>query len=265
MRILMCRPEYYAIEYEINPWMSKTRQANHQKALQQWEGLHKTIQSCGAHVELLPPARGLPDMTFAANAGLFYQGKIILANFKVIERKGEVPYNQVWFEKGGFKVVNRPGVDQNNAYFEGAGDALLADGKLFVGYGFRSERAFYEGNEHLDPKKMIICELVNPYYYHIDTCFCPLNETQAIWFPAAFSKEARQKMAKEIELIDVIEGEAKRFACNSVVIHKHIIIPSGCPHLGETLKKLGFTVHFCEVDEYIKAGGACKCLTLRLD
>lgn len=72
-------------------------------------------------------------------------------------------------------------------------------------------------------------------------------------------------MSKSIELFDVDAEEAKRFACNSVVIHKNIIIPSGCPKLYEKLKKIGMTVHPCEVDEYIKAGGACKCLTMRLD
>jgi N-dimethylarginine dimethylaminohydrolase len=265
MRVLMCRPDYYDIEYEINPWMNKTRKANHQRAVEQWEGLFQVIQECGAKVELVPPVRGLPDMTFAANAGLLYDGKIILANFKVIERKGEVSYTQSWFEKAGFNVVNRPGIDQHISYFEGAGDALHTTNKLFVGCGFRSEREFYENSEHFDPKKLVICELVNPYYYHIDTCFCPLNDHQAIWFPAAFSKESRERMSQEIELIAVEEEEARRFACNSVVLNQYVIMPSGCPKLGEILKSRGFTVRSCEVDEYIKAGGACKCLTMKLE
>ena len=29
----MCRPTYYTIAYEINPWMSLKRQANHPRAL----------------------------------------------------------------------------------------------------------------------------------------------------------------------------------------------------------------------------------------
>lgn len=265
MRILMCRPDYYAIEYEINPWMKKERGSDPKKALHQWEALHKTIRGCGAQIELVAPGRGLPDMTFAANAGLFYKGKVILANFKMIERKGEVAYFQSWFEKNGFHLVNKPGEDQNHYYFEGAGDALVANGKIFVGYGFRTEPEFFQTSDWIDPKHTILCELVNPYYYHIDTCFCPLNEKQAIWFPDAFSPKSQELMSRSIELIDVVEEEARRFACNSVVIHKQIIIPSGCPKLVEKLKNLGLTVHSCEVDEYIKAGGACKCLTMRLD
>lgn len=261
----MCRPDFFDIEYEINPWMDVRKKANPKRAMQQWEALHKVIQSCGVHVELVPPARGLPDMCFAANAGLFYKGRIVLANFKVIERKGEVPYFEAWFKKAGFKVINCPGHDQSSAYFEGAGDALVAGDQLFVGYGFRSEKKFYENADYFDHKKMVICELADPYYYHIDTCFCPLNEKQAIWYPGAFTKDAQKKMANHIELIEVVEPEAKRFACNAVVMNKHIAIPSECPQIDKTLEKHGFTVHPCEVDEYIKAGGACKCLTMRLD
>lgn len=32
-RILMCRPDYFGIEYEINPWMDRTHPANHELQL----------------------------------------------------------------------------------------------------------------------------------------------------------------------------------------------------------------------------------------
>lgn len=265
MRILMCRPDYFDIEYEINPWMNIRCKTNTKRAVKQWKILHKTIKACGAKIDLVPPARGLPDMAFTANAGLFYKKKVILSHFKVIERQGEVAYYQAWFENAGFKVINRPGVDQSDAFFEGAGDALLAGKKLFAGWGFRSEKQFYEYAHYLDHKQIIYCQLVDPYFYHIDTCFCPLTARQAIWYPHAFSKDSQKRMEKEIELIEVVKTEARRFACNSIVIDKQVIIPSGCPHLTQNLEKQGFKVHACPVDEYIKAGGACKCLTMRLD
>ena len=265
MKFLMCRPEFFDIEYEINPWMNIQIKANKTRAISQWEELYKTIRSCGAQVELVQAIRGLPDMCFTANAGFFHQGHIVLANFRVIERKGEVPYFQAWFEKEKFKVLNRPGYDQSAQYFEGAGDLLSAGDKIFAGYGFRSEKEFFHEASYLNKDKIIYCELVNPHFYHIDTCFCPLNETQAIWYPAAFSKESREKMSSEIELFEVIDEEATRFACNSVVIENNVIIPDGSPHLANLLEKQGFTVHSVAIDEYIKSGGACKCLTMRLD
>jgi len=36
-RILMCPPDYYGIEYEINPWMSRSRGSNSAKAAAQWK------------------------------------------------------------------------------------------------------------------------------------------------------------------------------------------------------------------------------------
>ncbi len=265
MKILMCRPDYYGIEYEINPWMNVQRPVDHAAAVRQWEGLYKTIQSCGAQVELVAPIKGLPDLVFTANAGLFFQGKIILANFKFKQRQGEVPYFKTWFEQAGFVQLNVPGIDQSHAFFEGAGDALPAGNQLFAGYGFRTEREFYKKANYLDQTQIIYCELVDPYFYHLDTCFCPLNDQQAIWNPAAFSKKSQKNMADHLELFAVNEIEAKRFACNAVVLDKQIIIPTGCPQLTVLLEKLGYTVHACAMDEYIKAGGACKCLTLRVD
>jgi len=263
MRFLMCRPDYYNIEYEINPWMDVSKATKHQDAVNQWNILFKTLLSCGASIDLITPVKGYPDMVFTANAGLFYQNKMILPHFKFKERQGELPYYEKWFDQAGFQCWNK--VDDHTPFFEGAGDALFAGEKLFVGFGFRSDQRFYEKAGYLDANKLIYCELIDPYYYHIDTCFCPLNDKLAIWYPSAFSPDSQTRMQKEIELIAVSENEAKRFACNAVVIDKHVVLPDDCPLISSLLEQRGFQVHACKMDEFIKAGGACKCLTLRLD
>lgn len=263
MRILMCRPDYYGVEYEINPWMNIKLKVDHEAALKQWEDLYQTIKETGTTVYLVPPERGWPDMVFTANAGLFYEQKIILSHFKYKERQGETSYFKNWFLQAGFHLIN----DKNPsaAFFEGAGDALSAGNKLFVGFGFRTERGFYEKATYLEQNKLIYCELNNPYFYHLDTCFCPLNENLALWYPDAFTKEAQTNIKKHIELIAVNEDEAKRFACNAVVLGEYVILPNGCPAIANALKERGFIVHTTEMSEYLKSGGACKCLTLRLD
>lgn len=260
MKLLMCRPDYYGVKYEINPWMNVKKKVDHSAASNQWETLYKTILKCGADVTLVTPIADWPDMTFTANAGLLYQDKIILSHFKYKERQGEMPYFEAWFTNAGFETINKPSI-----YFEGAGDALLAGNKLFAGFGFRSERSFYEQASYLDHDKIIYCELTNPYFYHLDTCFCPLDAETAIWYPDAFSKDSQERMAKAIELIPVNKEEAEHFACNAVVINKHIVLPINCPEISTALEKRGFTVHACDMSEFLKAGGASKCLTLRLD
>lgn len=262
MRILMCRPDFFDIEYEINPWMDKSKHVDREKALAQWDKLYRTIQSCGAKVDLVEGIKGLPDMVFTANAGLFYKDQIVLPHFKFKERQGELVYFEKWFKDAGFKIANT--ITPDTPYFEGAGDALLAGDKLFVGYGFRSDVMFYEEADYLDKNNIVYCELVDPYFYHIDTCFCPLNDKLAIWYRNAFSKAAQKSMQENIELIDVNEDEAKRFACNAVVINEHVILPADCPNISAELEKRGFTTHPCDMNEYLKSGGACKCLTLRI-
>jgi N-dimethylarginine dimethylaminohydrolase len=43
------------------------------------------------------------------------------------------------------------------------------------------------------------------------------------------------------------------------------VLNTGCPQLEADLRQAGFVPHSTELDEFIKAGGSAKCLTLRLD
>ena len=68
--ILMCPPDYYGIDYEINPWMNRRRPCDHRLAERQWRGLRGLLEASGAEVCCLTPVRGLPDLVFTANAAL---------------------------------------------------------------------------------------------------------------------------------------------------------------------------------------------------
>ena len=66
------------------------------------------------------------------------------------------------------------------------------------------------------------------------------------------------------ELIDVEEEEAEHFSCNAVVLGRDIVLPEGAPNLVKTLTNRGYQCHELPMSEFIKAGGACKCLTMFL-
>ena len=80
--LLLCPPDYYGIEYEINPWMSRARGADTPLVQAQWRGLHEKLLSLGCNVHLVPPQPKLPDMVFTANAGLTVGRKFIPSNFR---------------------------------------------------------------------------------------------------------------------------------------------------------------------------------------
>lgn len=259
-RILMCCPENYEINYEINPWMKKEISPAKKNAWRQWKELHHTILRLGAWVEYVEQPKGQPDLVFTANAGLVKNNRCVLSSFRYKERKAEEPTFKKWFTDHGFEVF-----ELKNATFEGAGDALFAGETLFAGRSYRTDiEAYQQVTSILNVKNIVDCELINPYFYHLDTCFCPLDADTAIYYPGAFSPASIAEMRKHIRLIEVCEEEARKFACNSVVLGKNVIIPAGCTDTADKLNKKGFTNHDVELSEFIKAGGASKCLTLSL-
>lgn len=261
-QILMCPPTYYGVEYEINPWMSRAQQPDHALATRQWTDLRATIEAAGTRVLLLPPVRGVPDMVFTANAAIVYRAEAVLARFRFTERQGEEPYDAAWLEASGFRVHRL----NENVYFEGAGDALFCGDTLFAGYRIRSD---VRGHQEIGERfrcRVIPLELIDPYYYHLDTCFCPLAPGVAIYYPGAFDHYGRQALAEHVPtLIEVTIAEAQRFACNAVVVGRTVITNSGCPLVHQALSERGFTPRSTPLDEFVKAGGSAKCLTLRLD
>jgi N-dimethylarginine dimethylaminohydrolase len=107
---------------------------------------------------------------------------------------------------------------------------------------------------------------VNPHYYHLDTCFCPLTPDSAIWFPAAFDEYGQRVIRSNIPtIIEVAEEESRRFACNAAVVGRTVVTNTGCPNLHDQLQAAGFTPVETPLGEFVKAGGSAKCLTLRLD
>ncbi len=260
--ILMCPPEYYGIEYEINPWMKRERPADHDVAVEQWSRLRAILEQVGARISTLTPLAGVPDLVFTANAAVIFRRRAILSNFRHEQRQREQPTNAAWFQSHGFEVQYLP----QDIAFEGAGDALFCGDTLFAGYRIRSDASGQQKVGELLSSRVIPMALVDDYYYHLDTCFCPISMSAAIYFPGAFDDYGLQALRTLIpDLIEVEEQEARQFACNAVVVGKTVVTNVGCPQLHAELARRGFATHETPLSEFVKAGGSAKCLTLRLD
>ena len=260
--ILMCPPDHYGIEYEINPWMNRQRGSDRVAAQEEWARLRALIIDCGAAVELLPAEPGLPDLVFTANAGLVHRQSVYLSRFRFAARQGETTVDQRWFEAHGFEHRELAA----DLDFEGAGDALFCGETLVGGYIIRSDARALQWVAGEVGCHVLPVQLIDEHYYHLDTCFCPLRAGEAIWYPPAFDEYGRTALQEHIDrLVNVTADEAARFACNAVVIGRSVILNTGCPLLKEELQRRGFRVYETPLDEFIKAGGSAKCLTLRLD
>jgi N-dimethylarginine dimethylaminohydrolase len=262
--LFMCPPEYYGIEYEINPWMSLERQADRTLAYRQWEALYRFLtDTIEMKVELIEPVKGLPDMVFTANAGIALDDKFVSSNFRNSERRGESPYFEDWFRKKGYRISNL--VPQR--FFEGEGDMLFAgDADAYAGYLIRSDVFSHAAVAELLSRRVVSLELVDKRFYHLDTCFCPLTSESAIYYPAAFDPYARRVIEVNFaDRIELTEEEALQFLANAIVIENHYIQPlGGEKHLRPALESRGYQVHEFDMSEFMKAGGATKCLVLKL-
>jgi N-dimethylarginine dimethylaminohydrolase len=262
----MCPPNYYSVEYVINPWMDGMEgQLSLRLAEQQWQRLKSAIAEV-AEVVLMTPQPDLPDMVFTANAGIVRGGKAMASHFMPMERRGEEAHFKNWFRENRFELYDLP----EDIGFEGAGDALFDRGGpwLWVGHGFRTE---IEAHAHLarwfDDCELVSIRLTDSRFYHIDTCFCPLVGGYLLWHPPAFDYESRLAIEQRIpprRRIVCDTMDAGNFACNAVNIGKHVFVHRMSGELRGALEALGYVVHQIPLSEFIKAGGSAKCLTLRL-
>src|SRR5579872_2020412 len=230
--ILMCPPDFYGIEYEINPWMSRSRASDERRARDQWQALFELLSRLGTEIRLMPAVRGLPDLVFTANAALIWRDVAYLARFRHAARQGETPRDEAWFRENNFDARVLPaGLD-----FEGAGDALFCGQALFGGYMIRSDARALQWLAAQIGCPALPLQLVDDRYYHLDTCFCPLTSEAAIYYPAAFDDYGRRVLIEHVPTrIAVSPEEAARFACNAVVVGQDVVLNTGCPRLEDDL------------------------------
>ncbi|HZQ83228.1 MAG TPA: arginine deiminase-related protein [Acidimicrobiales bacterium] len=261
-RYLMCPPEHFGVVYEINPWMHREVTVDRDRASEQWNGLVATLRAAGAEVELLEPHPNHPDLVFTANAGIVNGDQFVPARFRHPERQGETPHDIDWFAAHGYRIDELP----DDVSHEGAGDALPFNGVLVSGYRFRSDAASHADLSQLTGAAVRSVELVDERLYHLDLTFCPLDDRRAIVAPMGWDSYARRVLEALVpEAIVLDEADALAFTANSVVVGTTVVMPGCPPTVGRQLEAWGFDVVVCDVSEFLKAGGGCRCLTLALD
>lgn len=260
----MSPPDHFEVFYAINPWMNVEAPVDRQLARRQWDALHQALtQKAGAEVSLVPSVEGLPDLVFTANAAFVHGSKAILASFKNAERQPEEAHYERWFRQHRYQVVLPP------VPFEGAGDALIYDGRLVLaGYRQRTEVTAHHLISQEFGLPVLSLELEHAHFYHIDVCLCPLDGGHLLYYPGAFDEYGLRVIEANVpeeKRLATTQQEARSFACNAIQVGRYVLANRLSPRLSEALKRRGFEVIGLELSEFLKAGGSAKCLTLRLN
>jgi N-dimethylarginine dimethylaminohydrolase len=272
-KVLLVKPTFFSVEYVINPHMEgHIGDVDKLQAQNEWEHLRAAYEELGLYVHVEKGQRGYPDMVFCANQSLpniTKEGKkeVVMSVMYVDERKGEVPFIQKVYENSSYDIIHLDGERFDS--FEGMGDAIWHHQKrlLWGGYGFRTSDGAYSVISEAFDTPIIALELTNPKFYHLDTCFCVLNENSALIYPDAFKEEALALIhAIFPNVIEASKYEAEKlFACNATCPDgKNVFIQQGCVDVNHKLKDAGFKVHEFSTYEFLKSGGSVFCMKMLL-
>ncbi len=260
MKITMCSPDFFGVKYEINPWMHIENQPDIKLAKKQWLKIRTIFKKLKIEVDEIKAEKSCPDMVFTANSGLPVGDKFILSNFTFKERVMEEALFDDFFSKKFKKVIKLP----KNIKFEGQGEAFFVKDKLFLGCGFRSSKNAKKEIKKYLPKdcKIIQLELINPKFYHLDTALQYIGDNKFLVAKDAFSKKSLDELKKHGDLIYLNKKDSDAFCANCIVFKKNIIISNPSKKLEEKLKKFGFTIFRSNMSEFLKSGGAVRCISL---
>lgn len=261
----MCAPEWYDVNYVINPWMAgNIHRPSRDAAFAQWKVLHQHLQQI-ADVRLLHPRQDSPDMVFVAHSALVQHGVAALSSFTHPQRQTEEPHLRRWFQEAGFLVWETP----RETAFEGEGDAAFntTGDHLWAAHGLRTCRQSHRHVADAWHAKVTSLHLVDPRFFHLDLCFAPLSGGELLYFPEAFDTASVSKIEAAFsaeQRIPVTEAEATQFACNAINIGRNILMGSVKTNLAKRLTSRGYEVAEIDLSEFLRGGGSAKSLALRL-
>jgi len=262
---LMCSPEWFDVDYVINPWMAgNLHRASRDTSFSQWKGLYAALRQV-ADVKLLHPRQGSPDMTFVAHGAVVNLGVAALSSFAHSQRQSEEQHLRTWLEDAGFLIWETP----RETCFEGEGDAMFdtLGRHLWLAHGARTCKYSHRHVADAWHAPMTSLHLVDPRFYHLDTCFAPLSGGHLLYYPGAFDAASLQLIEEQFAprmRIAVDEAEAAQFGCNVLNVGRSIFMHQQEGTVARRLRSAGYAVTELPLSEFLRGGGAAKSLALRL-
>lgn len=271
-RLLLVEPEFYDVEYVINPHMAAyVEGVDRLLARQQWLALRRAYEQLSIPVEVLPGEPFLPDFVFCANQalpvppGVLGEGAAaVMSIMSSSRRQPEIrPFAAALESRGLHLEYLDPYVVRS---FEGTGDGSWHPERalLLGGVGPRSTTAAYDRIQAWMDLPVVVLELTDPRFYHLDTCLSPIDGRCAVFFPGAFTEQGVELIrAIYPDAIEVQEAEAVNMVCNGHCPDgQHFLVHPGSPSAEAAIEDRGLEIVNIDTSEYLKSGGSVFCMKL---
>ena len=197
----------------------------------------RRCRASASSVELMTPQPGLPDLVFTANAGLVFNERFFSSQF---------PARGPGSRGAAFRcLVCRPTASKWNTCPKACssrGPAMPSSAarRCLPAIASAATCAAISTSATLLHARCCPLELVNPLFYHLDTCFCPLAPGRPSTIPERSTVMASRCWKRTSRSCwRSTSRKRTRFGCNAVVVGKTVITTAGCERLAADLQSLG--------------------------
>ncbi|MCO5231838.1 MAG: arginine deiminase family protein [Chitinophagales bacterium] len=274
--LLMVSPEEFDVVDVKNPYMKHNiGKINSAHALTQWTNIYKVFQQWKAKgvietLEVMKARPHLEDMVFCANPFFAFLDSnnmpvVLLSNMRHSRRQAEVSEYRSYFEQHGVRCIEIP----DSIKIEGNGD-LIPHPKhrlIWMGYGYRTDIAAADILQDALQAYIIPLRLVSEHFYHLDTCFCIIDDEHVAICRSAFDESSYLKIKQIFPFVyEISEKEAReKFSLNALVMShqngkKYALVPQGADEMQHLLISLDVEVNIVDTQEFIKSGGSIYCM-----
>jgi N-dimethylarginine dimethylaminohydrolase len=305
--ILMTEPDRFAVQGGVNPHTrledGRLKTVDMGQAVREWHRFAQQLADKGVEVYVVPYVDGLTGMVFPANAGVVArvnercpvsQKAFFASEFAAAHRVAERPHFTAFMQKLGFPVgelppykfegeadffpVGRPGAETFVFTFGELAPTTAVPGTGEGGrkYGFRSDERLAEVlSERVARGRTVVgARLIDPRYYHGDTCFCAADEL-LLFYPAAVDETSRARVraafpAAEGRLLELGDEDAARFVANSFFCRvgndRILFLPRDASDaVTGPLRERGLHLEQTSLTEFLgKGGGGGKCMVFNI-
>lgn len=253
----------YQVAWAINPHMA-IGAVDYARARAEHSRFVSVLEAAGATLLRLPFIHGAYDSVFTKDPALLLgrRGRLraVLARFAHRERRCERLARAHTYARHGYEIVS----DDRGPHWEGGDLVMLPSGRgMFLGHGFRSQRAAAAWLEPHAGVPVWPLELRDPRLYHLDMALAILPDGTALVCPSALSPESLRVVERVHEvrrIVCVHEDSALSFGLNLVAIGDVIVLGSQDPQLEALVRALGYRSAVVPLRQFHLAGGSAACL-----
>jgi N-dimethylarginine dimethylaminohydrolase len=222
------------------------------------------LEAAGATLHRLPFIHGAYDSVFVKDPALLLERRgrrhALLAHFRHPERQCERSERARSLAHHGYEIVG----DDDGPAWEGGDVVMLPSGEgLFLGHGFRSERAAAAWLERHAGIPVWPLELSDPHLYHLDMALAILPDHTALVCPWALTTPSLRTLEQvhgADRLIPVSRELALEFGLNLVAVGDTILVGTNDRRIGALVTSLGYRTVAVPLGQFHLAGGSAACL-----